>query len=51
MATVIAASAGIDADDLDEAPFTERGGIDGALRDLGDQAADLIDTLNQELTA
>lgn len=51
MATVIASSAGIDAGDLDEAPFTERGGIDGVLRDLGDQAGDLIDTLNQELTA
>ena len=39
------------ADDLDEAPFDERGGIDGALRDLGDNAGELIETLNQELTA
>ena len=31
-------SAGITADDLDNAPFTERGGIDGALRDLGADA-------------
>jgi len=51
MVAVIAASAGITADDLDEAPFTERGGVDGALRDLGDAAGDLLETLNQELTA
>lgn len=51
MVAVIAASAGITADDLDEAPFTERGGIDGALRDLGDAASDLLESLNQELTA
>lgn len=51
MVAVIAASAGISADDLDEAPFTERGGVDGALRDLGDNAGDLLDALNQELTA
>ncbi len=51
IADVIASSAGITADDLDNAPFTERGGVDGALRDLGDQAADYLDQLNQELTA
>jgi type I restriction enzyme R subunit len=51
MVSVIAASAGITPDDLDEAPFTERGGIDGALRDLGDRAASLLDELNKELTA
>ena len=51
MVSVIASSAGITADDLDDAPFTERGGTDGALRDLGDRAADLIDELNAELTA
>ena len=51
MVSVIASSAGIDASDLDDAPFTERGGTDGALRDLGDRAADLIDELNTELTA
>jgi type I restriction enzyme, R subunit len=48
---VIANSAGIHPEDLDDAPFTERGGTDGALRDLGDRAADLIDELNTELTA
>ncbi|NHN56818.1 hypothetical protein G9U51_13645 [Calidifontibacter sp. DB0510] len=51
MVEVIANSAGITAEDLDEAPFTERGGVDGALRDLGDQAADLLENLNAELTA
>jgi type I restriction enzyme R subunit len=51
MVKVIANSAGIRTEDLDDAPFTERGGTDGALRDLGDRAADLIDELNSELTA
>jgi type I restriction enzyme, R subunit len=51
MVSVIAASAGITTDDLDEAPFSERGGVDGALRDLGDRAAELLDQLNEELTA
>ena len=51
MVSVIASSAGINASDLDDAPFTERGGTDGALRDLGDRAADLIIELNTELTA
>jgi type I restriction enzyme R subunit len=51
MVKVIANSAGIRTDDLDDAPFTERGGTDGALRDLGDRAGDLIEELNKELTA
>jgi type I restriction enzyme R subunit len=52
IADVVAASAGITGEDLDTAPFTERGGIDGAIRDLGDQrTADLLHTLNKELTA
>jgi type I restriction enzyme R subunit len=51
IADVIASSAGITADDLDNAPFTDRGGVDGALRDLGDQAAAYLDQLNTELTA
>lgn len=51
MVDVISNSAGITADDLDEAPFTERGGVDGALRDLGDHAGDLLEELNKELTA
>ncbi len=51
MVDVIASSAGISADDLDRAPFTEKGGVDGALRDLGDRAGDLLDELSKELTA
>jgi type I restriction enzyme R subunit len=48
IADVIAASAGITPDDLDNAPFTERGGTDGALADLGDDAADYLETLNSD---
>jgi len=51
IAEVIAASAGISHTDLDDAPFTERGGIDGALAELGDATVDYLDQLNQELTA
>jgi type I restriction enzyme R subunit len=51
MVQVIAGSAGISAEDLDEQPFTERGGVAGALRDLGDRADDLVEELNAELTA
>ena len=51
MVEVVASSAGITPEDLDQAPFTDRGGTDGALRDLGDNAASLLDTLNTELTA
>lgn len=51
MVEVIANSAGIRTEDLDDAPFIERGGTDGALRDLGDRAAELIEELNSELTA
>ena len=48
---VIAASAGIAPADLDNPPFTENGGADGAIRDLGDRATTLLDELNEELTA
>jgi type I restriction enzyme R subunit len=52
MVDVIATSAGIQPADLDQAPFTDKGGIDGALRDLGaDRASDLLESLNAELTA
>ena len=51
IANVIAESAGIEPADLDSPPFTENGGADGAVRDLGDRAATLLDELNQELTA
>ncbi len=48
---VIAVSAGIAPADLDNPPFTDHGGADGAVRDLGDRAGTLLDELNQELTA
>jgi type I restriction enzyme, R subunit len=51
MVEVIAASAGVTVEDLDNTPFTERGGVDGALHDLGSAVASLIDELNRELTA
>jgi len=51
MADVIASSAGLTDGDLDAAPFTERGGIDGIIRDLGGDASRLITELNEELTA
>lgn len=51
MADVIASSAGLSADDLDEAPFTERGGVDGAVRDLGAGAGEIVESMNRELTA
>lgn len=51
MVEVIASSAGIIPADLDQPPFVENGGTDGALRDLGDRTAALIDELNKELTA
>jgi len=51
IADVITTSAGVTAEDLDNAPFAERGGIDGALRDLGPLAATYVDQLNAELPA
>jgi len=51
MVEVVAVSAGISPDDLDNTPFTERGGLDGAIRDLGPHTPTLIHQLNEELTA
>ncbi|MEV6811763.1 type I restriction-modification enzyme R subunit C-terminal domain-containing protein, partial [Micromonospora sp. NPDC051296] len=48
---VIAVSVEITPDDLDGAPFTERGGIDGFAVAFGNAAAPLLDELNQELSA
>ena len=50
IADVIATSAGITDDDLDNAPITERGGIDGAIRDLRPGAGAYLASLNTELT-
>ena len=44
-------SAHMEVDDLALAPFTERGGIDGASRDLGAETKSLIDSLNFALAA
>ena len=51
IADVIAASAGITEDDLDNTPFTERGGIAGVTRDLGPDAARYLTELNEVLAA
>ena len=51
MVEVIAVSAGITPDDLDESPFTERGGPDGIVRDFGDQVEMVIDDLNLKVAA
>jgi type I restriction enzyme R subunit len=51
IAEVIATSAGVTPEDLDSPPFTDRGGVDGAVRDLGDEAASYLDQLNRGLTA
>ncbi len=51
IADTIAQAAGIAPEDLDNAPFTERGGIDGAVADLGSEASVWLVQLNQDLTA
>ena len=52
IADVVVTSLGCSADDLDQVPFTERGGVDGFTRAFGeDRAADLLDELNRELPA
>ena len=49
---VVASSVTFDHNDLDEVPFTERGGTDGFLRAFGDDQAETILTdLNRDLTA
>jgi len=51
IADVVSKANGISVDDLDNAPFIERGGIDGAVRDLGDHAAAWLGQLDMDLTA
>ncbi|MGC4805852.1 DEAD/DEAH box helicase family protein [Micromonospora sp. DT233] len=48
---VISVSVEITTEDLEGAPFTERGGIDGYANTFGDRAEPLLDELNQELSA
>lgn len=47
----ISQSAYFDVNDLDMSPFTERGGTDGVIKDLGNQVSDLIESLNKELAS
>ena len=51
MVGLSAVAEGVSAVDLDNAPFTERGAVAGAIRALGPAAATLIDQLNTNLTA
>ena len=51
MRDFVVTSAGITVDALDAEPFTQRGGVDGALRDLGANAGHLLESLDKELTA
>ena len=46
----IVQSAQFSVDDLELAPFTERGGTDGAGRDLGSQAQVIINSMNEALS-
>jgi type I restriction enzyme R subunit len=46
----IVQSAQFSVDDLELAPFSERGGADGIGRDLGSQALDIINTMNEALS-
>ena len=51
MVEVVVNSAGVTTDDLQVAPFDERGGVDGIVRDLGPRAGEILTALNEELTA
>lgn len=47
----IAQSAHFDVQDLEMSPFTERGGTDGVLAELGTSVTSLIDSMNMELAS
>ncbi len=47
----ISQSAHFDVEDLELSPFTERGGTDGVLAELGNTVTDLIDSMNKELAS
>lgn len=51
MVEVITKSAGISDADLDNSPFAERGGVDGYAAAFGSNAGDVLDDLNERLTA
>jgi len=48
---VIVEGAGVRAEDLDAVPFTERGGVDGAINAFGDRIGRLLAEFDAELTA
>jgi type I restriction enzyme R subunit len=47
----ISQSAHFDIKDLEMSPFTERGGTDGVLAELGNSVTDLIESMNMELAS
>jgi type I restriction enzyme R subunit len=47
----ISQSAHFDVKDLEMSPFTERGGTDGVLAELGNAVTDLIESMNMELAS
>jgi type I restriction enzyme R subunit len=47
----ISQSAHFDVKDLEMSPFTERGGTDGVLAELGKSVTDLIESMNMELAS
>jgi type I restriction enzyme, R subunit len=47
----ISQSAHFDVKDLEMSPFTERGGTDGVLAELGNSVTDLIESMNKELAS
>lgn len=47
----ISQSAHFDIEDLDLSPFTERGGTDGVIAELGNSVTDLIASMNMELAS
>jgi type I restriction enzyme R subunit len=47
----ICQSAYFDVKDLDMSPFSERGGTDGVIADIGSRVTEIIDSLNTELSA
>ena len=47
----ISQSAHFDVKDLEMSPFTERGGTDGVLAELGNSVTDLIESMNMEIAS
>jgi hypothetical protein len=47
----ICQSAYFDVKNLDMSPFSERGGTDGVIAELGNRVPDIIESLNKELSA